>query len=389
MPLPLLPQAEQDREENKMGGKRRRPLSEQVEVSSKKKIEKKTIETSTLIPSGSTMLNLACSDNPEGAFGLGKIITLPGGSASGKTMLMLTMLAECARDKKFDGYELIYDDGEETCSTFDIEYLFGNKLAKRIIPPQLDKNEESLHSETIQDFKANILTRTKTGIPFIYILDSLDSLTSDEELAREYKLALVKAKDPEAVKELKGSYKAEKAKGIGEALRMINSKIKHTNSSLFIIQQERANIGVMMGPKNTTSGGKAPFFYSSHQVWLNMKKPITKEVKKQNRKIGHEIIAKVKKNKLTGKLRDIEFSIFYDYGVDDIASCLDFLVSAGHWKKPGQTIIAHELSIEGNRSKIIEEIESQGLQHELKDVTSKVWNEIEESLRLDRGRKFE
>jgi RecA/RadA recombinase len=372
-----------------MAERRRRPLSEQVEISAEKKIEKKMIETSILIPSGSTMLNRACSDNPEGAFGLGKIITLPGGSASGKTLLMLTMLAECAQDKRFNEYELLYDDGEETCSGFDIEYLFGSKLAERILPPQYDKNEESLHSETIQDFKANILTRTKTDIPFIYVLDSLDSLTSDEELAREYKLALVKAKDPEAVKELKGSYKAEKAKGIGEALRMINGKIKHTKSSLFIIQQERANIGVMMGPKSTTSGGRAPFFYSSHQVWLNMKKPIMKEVKAQKRKIGHEIVAKVKKNKLTGKLRDIEFSIFYDYGIDDIASCLDFLVSTGHWKKESQTITANELSIEGNRSKIIEEIESQKLQHELKDITSKVWNEIEESLRLYRERKFE
>jgi len=368
--------------------RKKHSLSEQVEELANKKVEKKIIDTSTLIPSGSTLLNLACSDNPYGAFALGRIVTLPGGSASGKTILMLTMLAECTNDKRFDNYELIYDDGEETCSGFDIKYLFGDNLAKRIIPPQYDKNDEPLHSETIQDFKANILTRTKSDKPFIYILDSLDSLTSDEELVREYKAALIKAKDPEAVKELKGSYKTEKAKGIGEALRMINGKIKHTKSSLFIVQQERASIGVMFGSKKTTSGGQAPFFYSTHQVWLNSKIPITKEIKKQKREIGHSIIAKVKKNKITGKLRTVEFDIFSDYGVDDIASCIDFLISAGHWKKTGQIINAHELEFKETKQNLITIIEDQKLQNKLSIITGKVWNGIEESLRLDRSRNF-
>lgn len=372
-----------------MQGRRRRSLSEQVEVLSKREIERKQIDISTLISSGSTMLNLACSDSPYGAFALGRIVTLPGGSASGKTMLMLTMLAECANDKRFDEYDLIYDDGEETCGGFDISYLFGKNLAKRICAPQTNEEEENLHSETVQDFKANILMRVKTGSSFIYILDSLDSLTSDEELKKEYRQALMKAKDPEAVKELKGSYKTEKAKAIGEALRMINNQIKYTKSALFIVQQERANVGVTFGSKKTTSGGMAPFFYSTHQVWLNLKKPITKEVKKQNRKIGHKITAKVKKNKITGKLRDVEFDIYYDYGLDDISSCLDFLISTGHWDKKENTINAHELSIEGGRIKIIEEIENQKLQKDLQEITGNVWLSIEESLRLGRGRKFE
>ena len=371
-----------------MTGRRRRSLSEQVEESSKREVKRKQIDTSILIPSGSTMLNLACSDSPYGAFALGRIVTLPGGSASGKTMLMLTMLAECANDKRFDQYDFIYDDGEETCDGFDISYLFGKNLAKRILSSQLDENEEDLHSETVQDFKANILMRVKTGRPFIYILDSLDSLTSDEELKKEYMQALVKAKDPEAVKELKGSYKTEKAKAIGETLRMINNKIKHTESALFIVQQERANIGVIFGSKKTTSGGMAPFFYSTHQVWLNLKKTIAKEVKKQNRKIGHKIIAKIKKNKITGKLRDIEFDIFYDYGIDDIGSCIDFLISAGHWKKIGHKIESPDFD-SLNRNMLIEKIESQKLQKDLQEITGNVWLSIEESLRLDRGRKFE
>ena len=372
-----------------MEHRRRRPLSRQVEESANKKIERKEVDTSILIPSGSTMLNLACSDNPFGAFALGRIVTLPGGSASGKTMLMLTTLAECANDKRFNDYDLIYDDGEETCDGFDIKYLFGEKLKKRIVAPQYNKDNESLHSETIQDFKANILTKVDEGKPFIYILDSLDSLTSNEELKKEYRQALVKAKDPEAVKELKGSYKTEKAKAIGETLRMINNHLKYTKSALFIVQQERTNIGVTFGSKKTTSGGMAPFFYSTHQVWLNLKAPITKEVKKQNRKIGHKIVVSVKKNKITGKLRNIEFDIYYDYGLDNIASCIDFLTSTGHWKKTKNTIEAHELHLLSSKNVLIEEIEEKKLQYELQKITGEVWLKIEESLRLNRGRRFE
>lgn len=363
-------------------------VSQQVEKSAYSKVKKETVDTSTLIPSGSTMLNLACTDNPHGAFVLGRIVTLPGGSASGKTMLMLTMLAECANDKRFDDYDLIYDDGEETCDGFDIPYLFGSKLVDRVIAPQYNENDEPLHSETIQDFKANILIKAKDKKPFIYILDSLDSLTTDEELKKEYRQALIKAKDPDAVKELKGSYKTEKAKAIGETLRMINSQIKHTKSALFIVQQERANIGVMFGSKKTTSGGKAPFFYSTHQVWLNMKTSITKEVKKLKRKTGNTITAKVKKNKVTGKLRDVEFDIYYDYGLDCVGSCVDFLVSSGYWKKSGKIILANDLDLEEPKNKLVEKIESEGLQKKLQEVTGKAWLEIEDALKLNRNRRF-
>jgi len=362
-------------------------LSQQIEALAKKKVKKKA-EKDELIPSGSTMLNLACSDDPSGAFVLGRIVTLPGGSASGKTMLMLTMLAECARNKRFDDYDFIYDDGEETFDGFNIEYLFGEALSKRISPPGVDENGKPLHSGTIQDFKASILTRMEKERPCIYILDSLDSLTSDEELRREYNQALVKAKTPEAVQELKGSYKTEKAKAIGETLRMVNGKIKHSKSALFIVQQERAKIGVSFGPKKSTSGGMAPYFYSSHQVWLNMLSSIVKEVKKLKRKTGNKIVASVKKNKITGKIRDVNFDIYYDYGVDDLSSCVDFLVSSGYWKKKGTMIQAKGLDLLQTKTKLIREIEEKDLQKDLQRITAEAWLLIEDQIKLKRKRKY-
>jgi RecA/RadA recombinase len=363
-------------------------LSEQVEESAYQEVEKRQpTDTSLLVPSGSTLLNCACSDNPFGAFVLGRIITLPGGSAGGKTMQALSMLACCANDSRFDDYDLIYDDGEEALD-MDICYLFGNKLNQRLMPPNFIANVP-FYSNTIQDFKANILNRVKENKPFIYILDSLDSLTTNEEIEKEYKAAILKAKNPEAVKELAGSYKTEKAKAIGEALRMINGKLNKTKSCLFIVQQLRAKIGVTFGKKTGTSGGNAPFYYSHHQVWFNKVSSIPKTVKGITRKIGNKIKIEVTKNKLTGKLRDVSIDIYDDLGMDDIGSCVDFLVDSNHWDKKGNTIIAHEFDLAVMKNNLINQIEENNLYKDMQRIVGKVWTEIEEGMRLGRKRRFE
>ncbi len=364
-------------------------LTEQVEESANKEVEKRPpLDTSLLVSSGATLLNCACSDNPFGAFVLGRIITLPGASAGGKTMMALTMMACCANDERFNDYDLIYDDGEEALD-MDIPYLFGKKLDQRLIAPAYDNEEYPIYSNTIQDFKANILNRCKEDIPFIYVLDSLDSLTTNEELEKEYKQALLKLKDPESIKELAGSFKTEKAKAIGEALRMINGRLKKTKSLLVIVQQLRAKIGVTFGKKTGTSGGNAPFFYSHHQVWFNKVSSIPKTVKGITRKIGNKVKIEVSKNKLTGKLRDIEIHIYTDLGMDDTGSCVDFLVDCKHWTKTKSTIEAVGLNIEGTRNKLIDQIEENGLYKDLQTIVGKVWNEIEDGMCLGRKKRFD
>lgn len=363
-------------------------LTEQFEENATKRPERpKAIDTSILIPSGITLLNCACSDNPFGAYLPGQIVTLPGGSVSGKTMMTLTMLAECCSDERFNEYDLIYDDGEESLN-IDINYLFGEPLAQRIKPPRTDNEGEGLPSETIQDFKANILKLCKdSDKPFIYILDSLDSLTTTEELEKEYKAAIATAKSPEAVAELKGSYKTEKAKHIGEVLRMVRGRLKQTKSALFIVQQTRDNIGGF-GKAKTTSGGNAPFFYSFHQVWLEKTKTHAKTVSGISRKIGSHTKASVTKNKFNGKIREVEFDIFYDYGIDDVMANIEFLVSCGRWKKTSQTIDATDFGLKGTIQTVAAGIEKGRFEKALQEIVGEAWNVIEESVRTDRSRNF-
>lgn len=377
-----------------------KPLAKQVEESvEKKKLEPRKIETEVLIPSGSTLLNCACSDNPFGAYPLGKIITIPGASVSGKTILCLTTFAEANLVKVLDGYDFILDDVEEALE-FDMGYLFGQSTAERVMAPngvypyREDSKGEPEYSDTIQDLEGNVmrLCKGKNPKPFIYILDSLDALTSDEEVEREYKNALIRAKSAEHAEKIAQTYGTEKARIVGRVLRLIKKNLKQTQSTLIIIQQERQRIGATFGRQWTTSGGKAPLYYSTHQVRLNRKATI----KSKDRKIGTSVSAEVIKNKLTGKEREAEFKIYYDYGIDDVSSCVDFLCKE-HWKHPKEkgnektgSWVAEELEVEGAKATIIDHIETMGLEDRMKEVVGKAWNKIEDSLRLDgRKRKYD
>ncbi len=371
---------------------RRQNLVDQVEHNSTEPVAGKSmIDTSVLIPSGLTLLNCAASDNPFGAFALGQIVTVPGASQGGKTILMLNMLAAICQDSRFDEYDLIYDDSEETVDRFDIPYLFGKVVQERMMPPDWD-DDFPLYSNTIQDLKENLLGRITESKPFIYILDSLDTLTTGEELEREYKRLLAKATDDEAVKALKGSYKTEKAKACTELLRMVNGRLKATKSALFIVQQIRSKIGASKFEKQwTTSGGKAPFFYSVHQIYMSKVKTHNPKIGSMKLKIGSRSRLEFIKNKLTGKERTVEIDVFTDFGMDDIGSCIDYLTDTKTWKKKGGYITPG--GVYGDQSYLKKDlrhkIHNDDLMESVQIAVGKAWLEVEATFRPDMPRRFE
>jgi RecA/RadA recombinase len=386
--------------------RRRRPakkdttsLSKQVESSAEKEVEQKydgigpdpkTITPDRLIPSGVTLLNCACSDNPKGAFAKGSINTIPGKSASGKTVLMLNMLAQCASTKELDDYDLLLDDSEEAQS-FDLDYLFP-VLVGRLKAPRYD-GELPVHSNTIEDFEGNMLLRCESGKPFIYVLDSLDSLSSTAELDREYKNAIKNAKTSDEKEKAKQSYGTEKARIISQTLRMINGEIKNSDSALFIVQQTKQNLNKIFKyqPDWITSGGEAPFFYSFHRIYTNSIKSHKGESKGIKHTIGGVTQAQVIKNKLNGKKRIVEFDIYEDLGIDDLAANIDFLKKVKRIKMSGAYMKFPDiLGIEKMyRSDLIKYIEKENLESTIQDMVGEEWNEIERDIRLsDRKRRF-
>jgi recombination protein RecA len=370
------------------------PIAEQVRRRSREPAEERkerdevpsSVDPETLIPTGSTMLDLALSDHAEGGYQMGRIDLLIGNSDSGKTVLALTEFAECATRRRFDDYRFI-GDWVETNSGIDIPRLLGRKVAGRIEPPREDEDGEPLYSDTIQDFHDNVIRALEDGRPFLYIVDSVDALSSEEEQEKLEEQREAREKE----KEVKGTFGGEKPKVAGQLLRNVKKRIRDSRSHVLCIFQTRDNIGAMPGQsKQRYSGGRAWKFYAQHEVWL---KSVGQHVDKKTRlKTGVKSEADVTKNHLTGKKRSAAFDIFYDYGVDTLGGEVDFLVEAGIIRKAGAYLDPRGLAgMEERlyREDLIRVIERDGLERRVRRAVQQAWHEREESIKLGRKPRFE
>lgn len=338
------------------------------------------------LSTGSTLLNLACSDQPERGFFKGGYFYLVGDSVSGKTWLSLTCFAEATLNKEFKDYRLIFDDVEGG-ALMDVEYYFGKAVADRMEAPSY-KGKTPVFSTTVESFYYHLDDLIKAGKPFIYVLDSQDSLVSQ---ASSKKFSERK-KASEEGEEAAGSYGDGKAKFHSENLRQVLAGLRKTKSILIIIGQTRDNLGFGFEQK-TRSGGRALRFYANLEIWTSVAGKIKKLVRGKERTIGVRCLAEVKKNRVTGKVgkdRSVEIPIYYNLGIDDVGSCVDYLVSEKHWKKlDKKTIDAPDILIEGSRTAIIKHIEEEGLEDKVRELTAQVWQAVEKESLPQRKRRYE
>lgn len=350
----------------------------------RKKPEKEEQEGNYLwIPTGSIMFNLGCSDRIDGGYKTGGMANLIGDSSSGKSILALSGLAEMANNPKFNEYRLIYDDAEFG-NSFDMRKLFGDTLLERLEGPNKDPEK---FSTTIEEFYDYVFDVLDSNSPFIYVLDSFDALDAEAEMKKAMENREKRKK--EKAEDQKGSYDAVKQKKASQMFRQITGRLKKTNSFLLVISQTRDNLSPTGRASQRRAGGRALKFYSSIETWLAHYKGIKKTVNAIEHVIGMETKARISKDKYTGKRKEPHFYIYYDYGVDNIGSCIDFLLKNKWWETKKQTIIASDLEIEASKPKLIQEIEDQELEQELFAVTEKCWQGVEAKLKLDRKRKFE
>lgn len=333
------------------------------------------------VNSGSTLLNLALSDRAGGGFAKGSLVNVVGDSSSGKTFAALTCLAMCVYDSDFDDYLLIHDDVENRQS-FKMGKLFGQDAADRIESPGgLDAEDGMpINSETVEDFQDYVGFLLEDGQPFVYVLDSLDALTTveDNEQYEGEREARKKGKD------VSGSYGLAKPKAMSEMLRRIKFDLKKTNSLLIIISQTRTNIGFGFAKKRR-AGGDALTFYCQHVAWL----AVAETIKTKDRKVGVKSRWKVTKNSITGKEREVDIPILYYYGLDNIASMIDFLVTEKYWSKKKRSIVAEDFEITATEEKLIRHIEENELEEELGEICQHVWTEIESALVPERKGRFQ
>lgn len=319
-------------------------------------------ERPLLFPTGSTLLNLALSDDPYGGYAFGTIANIIGDRSSGKTFLSWNLFAEINSIKKqFDKYDLYYDDVEQRLR-IAVKKMFGKNILKRV---------DLLGTEVIENFYLSVMDRVKKKRSFVYILDSFDALSDREEVKR---------------KELKKDYPA-KTILLTEMLRKIKGNIRNTNSFLSIVSQVRENIGVMIGPSKKRAGGKALGHYCDYEQWLSQRGL----VKRKDLEVGVHVNVKVTKNSVTGKLREVKFDILHDYGIDDMGSMVDWLCENKFWKKPDKSQTIDTGSDFGimSRNKLIEIIDEECLETKLIGITAECWRQLEEEIRTRRKPRYE
>jgi RecA/RadA recombinase len=339
------------------------------------------------LSSGSTLLNLACTNTPTGAFVEGKYIFFVGDSASGKTFLSMSCFAEAARHSHFKNFRFIYDNVEDGC-LIDLPALFGEKVAQKIEPPTKDEAGVPVYSSTVEEFYYHLhdaLEQSKKEKrPFIYVLDSMDGLSSvaEEEKFLQHKEAFEKGKTAA------GSYGDGKAKKNSEGLRKALKGLRETGSILIIISQTRDNLGMGFETK-TRSGGRALRFYATLEIWMSLCGKIKKNIRGKDRTIGVQAKIQIKKNRLTGEAHEVVMDIYPSYGIDDIGGCIDYLVQESWWEKKKNSIVATEFGVTLTREKLIATIEESSESiAKLQTITAECWNAIRNAGKLNRKKRY-
>lgn len=347
-----------------------------------------SFKKSDLLSTGSTLLNLACSGRPSGGFLKGKYIFLVGDSTSGKTWLSLTCMAEASIAADFKDYVFVYDNVEDG-ALMDVQHYFGKKMAERLRPPSRDEKGEPVYSTTVESFYYHLDTciakARKSGKPFIYVLDSQDSLSSAaaDDKFQEKKEAFEKGK------ETAGSYGDGKAKVHSENIRRVLIGLRETGSILIVIGQTRDNISGFGFEKKTRSGGKSLRFYATLEIWSAVKEKLKKRVAGKDRQVGILAECKVKKNRLTGKDRTVHIPIYQSLGIDDVGANIGYLLEEKHWSSTKGEISAPEFDFEGTEEELIKHVETNELQQDLADLVSEVWNKIESDCAVDRKNRYQ
>jgi recombination protein RecA len=253
--------------------------------------------------SGCTVLDCALG----GGWPLKRMFNIMGDKSTGKTLLMIEACAQFLRHHK-NKARVIYAEAE---AAFDAAYA----EALGLPVDRIEFLEDDRQVRTVEDLE-NALKQTiesANGLPTLFVVDSYDALSDDAELARD-------TGD-------KATYGTAKAKFSSTMFRKLIKQLQDKNITLGIVSQIRQNIGVSYGSTYVRSGGKALDFYATHIVYLQKLKSLKKTRDGIDRIYGVTVRAKVEKNKLSMPYREAEFPILFGYGVENMISIVDWLVT--------------------------------------------------------------
>src|SRR5436190_96460 len=250
-----------------------------------------------VIPSGSLGLDLALG---TGGLPRGRVIEIYGPESSGKTTLMLHVIAEAQKA----GGTAAFIDAEHALDLSYAERLGVNSA--ELLVSQPDTGEQALEiTETL----------VRSGALDVIVIDSVAALVPRAELEGE----------------MGDAHMGLQARLMSQALRKLTASISRSHTSVIFINQIRMKIGVMFGNPETTTGGNALKFYAS--VRLDIRR--IESIKEGQDVHGSRVRVKVVKNKMAPPFKQAEFDVLFAEGVSKVGELIDLGVEKKVVEKSG------------------------------------------------------
>src|SRR5438067_5256516 len=251
-----------------------------------------------VIPTGALTLDLALG---VGGVPRGRVIEIFGPESSGKTTLMLHVIANAQKA----GGLAAFIDAEHA-----LDPGYAKKLGVNLddlLVSQPDSGEEAL---TICE------TLARSNALDVIVIDSVAALVPKAELEGEMGMATM----------------GMQARLMSQALRKLTAILAKAKTTCVFTNQIREKVGVMFGNPETTSGGKALKFYASVRLDIRRKETIKDAA---GNAVGNHVKVKVVKNKVAPPFAEAEFDILYNHGINKEGSILDVGVESGAVDKKG------------------------------------------------------
>jgi recombination protein RecA len=278
---------------NKDGGKAAYFLSEQDDPST----------ISDWISTGSSMLDLAVSNRPNGGLPVGRITTLTGLEGTGKSLICAHLVAETQKK----GGVAVYID-TEAASAPEFWAALGVDLSKMLYVPE-DTIEGAF--QKIEDI-IGLVRKSDSDRLCTIILDSIAGASTKMEKEAGY--------------ERKG-FATGKALIVSEAMRKLTWLVAKRRVLLVFTNQLRQNLNAMaFGDKWIEPCGKATSFHSSVKIRFETIEKLKNSVKDV---IGVSTRSTVRKNRMGPPFRQAEFDIYFASGIADYASWIETAVKRG------------------------------------------------------------